>query len=135
MEIDTPKPGWQAEIHVAPEGDAPNGAPGKAGEWQKVGGGTVKRKRQRFTLRTGGKPYRYYLVWITKLPPGAGARRDLRRLAVPQDLDLERVARALGAVALEPERQQPVAHRRERPPGRLPHLREAAGGRHARAAC
>ena len=70
MEIDTPKPGWQVEIHVAPEGDAPNGAPGKAGEWQKVGGGTVKRKRQRFTLRTGGKPYRYYLIWITKLPPG-----------------------------------------------------------------
>ena len=34
-----------------------------------MGGGTIKRKRQRFTLRTGGKQYRYYLVWITKLPP------------------------------------------------------------------
>ena len=29
IEIDTPKPGWQAEIHVAPDGDAPNGAPGE----------------------------------------------------------------------------------------------------------
>ena len=28
IEIDTPKPGWQVEIHVAPDGDAPNGAPG-----------------------------------------------------------------------------------------------------------
>ena len=36
-----------------------------------VGGGKVKRKRQRFKLRTGGKAYRYYLVWITKLPAGA----------------------------------------------------------------
>ena len=45
---------------------------------QKVGGGTVRRKHQRFKLRTDGKRYRYYLVWITKLPRGPGARRDLR---------------------------------------------------------
>jgi eukaryotic-like serine/threonine-protein kinase len=70
IEIDTPKPGWQAEIQVAPDGDAPTEAPGKGGEWQEVGGGTVRRKHQRFTLRTDGKRYRYYLVWITKLPPG-----------------------------------------------------------------
>ena len=38
-------------------------------DWQKVGGGTVRRKHQRFKLRTDGKRYRYYLVWITKLPP------------------------------------------------------------------
>jgi eukaryotic-like serine/threonine-protein kinase len=70
VEIDTPKTGWQAEIQVAPDGDAPTEAPGQ-GEWQKVGGGTVRHTRQRFTLRTNGKAYRYYLVWITKLPPGA----------------------------------------------------------------
>jgi tRNA A-37 threonylcarbamoyl transferase component Bud32 len=71
IEIDTPKPGWQAEIQVAPDGPAPDTQPGRGG-WTKVAGGTVKRKRQRFTLRTNGKPYRYYLVWITKLPPGEG---------------------------------------------------------------
>src|SRR5215210_1150414 len=70
MEIDTPTPGWQAEIHVAPDGDAPRKAPG-TDQWQPVGGGLVRRKHQRFTLRTGGKPYRYYLVWITKLPASA----------------------------------------------------------------
>jgi serine/threonine-protein kinase len=70
VEIDTPKTGWQTDIQVAPDGDAPTGAPGK-GEWQKVGGGTVRHPRQRFTLRTNGKAYRYYLVWITKLPPAA----------------------------------------------------------------
>jgi eukaryotic-like serine/threonine-protein kinase len=71
LEIDTAKPGWQAEIHVAPDGAAPKRAPGEGGGWQKVAGGTVRHKHQRFSLRTGGKRYRYYLVWITKLPPGA----------------------------------------------------------------
>jgi hypothetical protein len=27
-------------------------------------------KKQRITLNTAGKSYRYYLVWITALPPG-----------------------------------------------------------------
>jgi serine/threonine-protein kinase len=69
IEIDSPETGWEAEVYVAPDGPAPNGAPGQAGEWEKVAGGTIKRKRQRFKLRTNGKQYRYYLVWITKLPP------------------------------------------------------------------
>jgi serine/threonine-protein kinase len=70
IEIDTPKTGWQAEIQVAPDGDAPTDAPGTHGsEWQKVGGGSIRHTQQRFTLRTRGKAYRYYLVWITKLPP------------------------------------------------------------------
>ncbi len=67
VEIDTPKPGWTAELWVAPDGAAPKGAPPKG--WTKVGGGTVRRRQQRFTLRTEAKAYRYYLVWITKLPP------------------------------------------------------------------
>jgi eukaryotic-like serine/threonine-protein kinase len=38
--------------------------------WTKLGGGTVEKRKQRFELDTGDKEYRYYLVWITKLPPG-----------------------------------------------------------------
>ena len=131
IEIDTPKPGWQAEIQVAPDGDAPNGAPGEDDEWKEVGGGKVKRKRQRFKLRTDGKRYRYYLVWITKLPARRRARRDQRRLAVPQEARPRRRGCALGAVALEPVAQQAVADLGERHARRLPHLREAAGGGHA----
>src|SRR5215210_4108193 len=72
IEIDTPKPGWQVEIHVAREGAAPDGAPRtRNSKWEQVGGGRVRRKRQRFTPRTEGKRYRYYLVWITKLPTNA----------------------------------------------------------------
>jgi eukaryotic-like serine/threonine-protein kinase len=70
IEIDSPKTGWQTEIYVAPDGDAPTAAPGKTDEWKKVADGTVRHTRQRFKLRTDGKQYRYYLVWITKLPPG-----------------------------------------------------------------
>ena len=54
-----------------PTATRPTARPGEGADWKEVGGGKVKRKRQRFTLRTDGKPYRYYLVWITKLPPGA----------------------------------------------------------------
>jgi tRNA A-37 threonylcarbamoyl transferase component Bud32 len=67
VEIDSPKTGWLAELYVAPDGPAPRGMPDPL--WSRVGGGTVRRRKQRFTLRTGGKPYRYYLVWITELPP------------------------------------------------------------------
>jgi tRNA A-37 threonylcarbamoyl transferase component Bud32 len=69
IEIETPEPGWQVEVHAAPDGPAPEGAP-PAG-WTRLAGGTVRRRRQRYTLRTEGKPYRYYLVWITKLAEGA----------------------------------------------------------------
>jgi tRNA A-37 threonylcarbamoyl transferase component Bud32 len=67
VEIDSPKTGWIAELFVAPDGPAPRGMPDPL--WSRVGGGKVRRRKQRVKLRTGGKPYRYYLVWITQLPP------------------------------------------------------------------
>ena len=65
--IQTPQPGWTAKIYAAPKGSVPKGLSG----WTQVGGGTVAKHKQRFTLDTGGKAYRYYLVWITGLPPNA----------------------------------------------------------------
>jgi hypothetical protein len=65
LAIDTPEPGWQAEIRVA-DGNSP---PKEIGGWQKVAGGEVDAKRKRFRLR--GDRHRYYLVWITGLAPGA----------------------------------------------------------------
>jgi len=38
--------------------------------WTKLGGGTVEKKKQSFPLDTGGRRYRFYLVWITELLPG-----------------------------------------------------------------
>ena len=67
IQIDTPTPGWKATIYAAPPGDIPASVPDG---WTKVGGGTVNSNDKRFKLDTGGTAYRYYLVWITKLPPG-----------------------------------------------------------------
>ncbi|MDA0184233.1 protein kinase [Solirubrobacter phytolaccae] len=64
IQVKTPKPGFKATIYAAPAGTAPKSVPDG---WTKVGGGTVKDKDQRFKLDTGGKKYRYYLVWITDL--------------------------------------------------------------------
>jgi eukaryotic-like serine/threonine-protein kinase len=63
--IDTPEPGWEAEIRVA-DGDSP---PKEISGWEKVAGGTVDSKRKRFRLN--GERHRYYLVWITALEPGS----------------------------------------------------------------
>jgi serine/threonine-protein kinase len=65
IEIDTPDPGWTADVLVA-RGDSP---PKEIGGWDKVAGGTIDSKRKRFRL--DGDRHRYYLVWITALAPGA----------------------------------------------------------------
>jgi serine/threonine-protein kinase len=62
--IDTPEPGWKAEIRVADGSDPPE----EIGGWERVAGGTVDAKRKRFRLP--GERHRYYLVWITALKPG-----------------------------------------------------------------
>ncbi|MEA2167802.1 MAG: eukaryotic-like serine/threonine-protein kinase, partial [Solirubrobacteraceae bacterium] len=65
IRIETPDPGWDATIYAAPKGDPPDSLDG----WTKVGGGTVASAKQTFKLNTNGMQYRYYLVWITTLPP------------------------------------------------------------------
>ena len=82
MQIQTPKPGWKATIYAAPPGPAPPTFP--AG-WNKVGGGTVKSTDQRFKLDTGGTAYRYYLVWITQLAPGA-ERAEISEIRLFQEV-------------------------------------------------
>jgi serine/threonine-protein kinase len=67
MLIRTPEPGWQATILAAPAGPVPDAIE----DWTEVGGGTVGKRKQRFRLDTGGRAYRYYLIWITALAPGA----------------------------------------------------------------
>jgi len=68
MRIQTPDPGWQLTIYAAPAGPVPASVPDG---WTKVGGGTMIHSTRDFTLSTDGHPYRYYLVWITDLAPGA----------------------------------------------------------------
>ena len=70
MLIQTPQPGWKATIYGAPKGAVPETIDHG---WTKIGGGTVEKGKQRFTLDTAGRSYRYYLIWITALPPDADA--------------------------------------------------------------
>jgi serine/threonine-protein kinase len=64
--IRTPKVGWEGGIYVAK-----SGPPEDLGGWTQVADFTMTKKSQRIGLDTAGQRFRYYLVWITKLPPGA----------------------------------------------------------------
>ena len=64
--IDTPDPGWKAEIRVA-DGNEPAEGDLAAGRRSPAARSTGKRKR----FRLNGDRHRYYLVWITGLAPGA----------------------------------------------------------------
>ena len=65
LQIQTARRGWAAEIYAARSGP-PDALP--APGWTRVGGGPVERRKQRFRRDTGRDAYRYYLVWITRLP-------------------------------------------------------------------
>jgi serine/threonine-protein kinase len=67
MEIQSVEPGWKAEIYGARDRVPQTIGAG----WTRLGGGTVRSDRQRFKLDSRGQRYRYYLVWITALPPNA----------------------------------------------------------------
>ena len=67
LEIQTPEPGWKLEIYGAttrPTDEWPSEA------WTKLADGTMDKRKQTFKLDTGDQRFRYYLVWITELPPG-----------------------------------------------------------------
>jgi hypothetical protein len=69
LEIQTPEPGWKMDIYGTrsqPTDEWPSDI------WTRLAGGTVERSKQSFKLDTGDRRYRYYLVWITALPPDHG---------------------------------------------------------------
>ena len=80
MEIQSPEQGWRAEIFGASGTRVPESI--EAG-WERLGGGEVRSDHQRFRLAASGERYRYYLVWITELPPGAG-RVEIGEIALLQ---------------------------------------------------
>ena len=68
MEVQTPEPGWRAEIYGAGGGRGGPVPESIDSGWTRLGGGAVRSDHQRFRL-AGDRRYRYYLVWITALPP------------------------------------------------------------------
>jgi serine/threonine protein kinase len=80
MEIQSPEQGWRAEIFGAAGNRVPESI--DAG-WKRLGGGVVRTDQQRFRLAASGERYRYYLVWITELPPD-GPRVEIGEIALLQ---------------------------------------------------
>ncbi len=75
VEIQTPTPGFAVQIYVADqvEVELPYGSstPLAARGWQgPVGASAHVHDAERIPLALSGRPYRYYLVWLTTLPPG-----------------------------------------------------------------
>jgi serine/threonine-protein kinase len=70
MVIDTGTPGWRVEIYASNTTPDPNSFVVGPGGWTRVGGVSSVSSTQTIRLNTAGTRYRYYLVWITRLPPG-----------------------------------------------------------------
>lgn len=62
----TPTPGFSATIYGSR--DQPSAASFAASGWVKLASESDTRAQQSFALKLGGRDFRYYLVWITKLP-------------------------------------------------------------------
>ena len=67
LEIQTPTPGFDVQIYVASAGP-PATLPDPG--WKLVASASAVNDGEQISLDTAGQPFRYYLVWITKLPPG-----------------------------------------------------------------
>jgi serine/threonine-protein kinase len=67
IEVLTPTKGWTGAIYVAKAGPPPASI---TSGWKKLGDIPSAKASQRVDLDTARNPFRYYLVWITKLPPG-----------------------------------------------------------------
>jgi serine/threonine-protein kinase len=66
-EVVTQTKGFRADVYAAP-GGAP--APAELDGWTRVGSFTASQTKNRVDMDTGGRRFRYYLIWMTKLPPG-----------------------------------------------------------------
>ena len=71
MEIRSPTPGFTVEVYAAKNGAAPTTLPDPG--WLKLSFVVDAGERERVQLDTAGQPFRYYLLWFTKLPPDASS--------------------------------------------------------------
>jgi hypothetical protein len=65
IDVISPTHGWDGAIYAAPNGPPPTQIDG----FTKLASITQSKTRTRVKINASGKRYRYYLVWIMKLPP------------------------------------------------------------------
>ncbi len=77
VEIRTPTPGLQAAVYAANtfESQLPLGAPQSLAQrgWRELAPPRTIGRQTTIHLDTGGVRYRYYLIWITRLPPSGSS--------------------------------------------------------------
>jgi hypothetical protein len=69
MVVYTQTPGWRGQIWGSDSPPDPNVFTVGPGGWTQLAQVPSMQKNQTIRLNTGGTAYRYYLVWITSLPP------------------------------------------------------------------
>jgi serine/threonine-protein kinase len=77
MEVDTPEPGFTAEVFATDRQPSRSATdpPEKAGGFTLVAPPRpITEQKVKIPLTTAGHPYRYYLLWITRLPPSGQAK-------------------------------------------------------------
>ena len=68
LTVRTETPGWTAQVFAARD-KVPQSWPDPA--WRAVSGRRrIDRDKTRIDLDTADRAFRYYLIWITSLPPG-----------------------------------------------------------------
>jgi len=80
LDLVTPTPGWNAEVYAA-NAPVPDGLEG----WTRVGGTDEVQDEDRVLLDGGGRAYRYWLLWVTRLPqppPDGRARAQIAELTL-----------------------------------------------------
>jgi eukaryotic-like serine/threonine-protein kinase len=71
IRISTPTPGWTGQIYASNTDSPPSSLNG----WAPVSPmTTVDSEQQQLPVDTQGRPYRYYLLWISVLPPSDRAQ-------------------------------------------------------------
>src|ERR671924_136920 len=74
LDLVTSTPGFRAAVYAA------NTVPGGIGGWRKVSATTTVRQDEKIPLDTARQRFRYYLVWITRLPENGKA--EIRELSL-----------------------------------------------------
>ena len=69
LDVISPTRGWRGAIYAAPNGPPPS----RLDRYRRLASIEQSKTRTRVRFNADGRRYRYYLVWITDLPPEASA--------------------------------------------------------------
>jgi tRNA A-37 threonylcarbamoyl transferase component Bud32 len=70
LDLRSPTPGFLARIYGSNTGETQGAGADTFGDWGRPLASVTVTSRKKVYLATGGRSYRYYLIWIVKLPPG-----------------------------------------------------------------